>query len=94
MWTEYYWFHFPKNMSNKMTKCLQSQTILSLGNSRALYKIMDRRQCLVCGVPFSEQRGQKELSTDYHSLNEIKVVEKRLCECNSCCFVRRVMLAQ
>lgn len=35
VWTEYYWFHFPKNMSNKMTKCLQSQTILSLGNSRA-----------------------------------------------------------
>ena len=36
VWTGYYWFHFPKNLSNKMTKCcLQSQTILSLGNSRA-----------------------------------------------------------
>lgn len=29
----------------------------------------------VCGVPVSEQRGQKELLTNYHSLNEIKIVE-------------------
>lgn len=36
VWTGCYWFHFPKNLSNKMTKCcLQSETILSLGNSRA-----------------------------------------------------------